>query len=263
MKRIRFGIRGRVLAGFLILAAMVVVSGALSIHELKRMSQEVRSMMRDSYRSVQFGQGMLDAQEMENEVLLRFVAGDYGRREEAEREFAHWHEEFSSSRVQAHGNVTHEGEEASLDSVDAASGAYVQAAHKLLAMEQPALHDYMQLIKPAHETVKRAVQKLLTLNQEHLYNASHLIDSFPERSIRPGLIVMIVGVLFALMFMYLISTFYLRPVMQMRDATEGYLRYRDRGTVRIINDDELGELWRAIERLMERCDEKEGRHRGL
>ena len=59
MKRIRFGIRGRVLAGFLILAAMVVVSGALSIHELKRMSQEVRSMMRDSYRSVQFGQGML------------------------------------------------------------------------------------------------------------------------------------------------------------------------------------------------------------
>lgn len=263
MRRKRFGIRGRVLTGFLILAAMVVVSGALSIHELRQVSCEVRAMMQDSYRSVQYAQGMLDAQDGQSEVLLRYAAGGCGSRAEAAWAFTEMYWAFARARAQARGNITHGGEASRFDSVVLASSEYARAARAMLRMEAPSLGDYVRLIAPAHRRVVRSVQRLLALNQDQLYSASRLIDAFPERSVRPGLIVVVVGVLFALMFVYLISTFYIRPIMRMRNATEGYLRYRDRSPMRISTSDELQDLWLAIERLMERCDETEGRHRGV
>lgn len=263
MKRKRFGLRGRVLTGFLILAAMVVVSGALSIHELRRVSREVRAMMEDSYSSVQYAQGMLDAQDGEREVLLRYVAGDWAGRQEAELAFADKYEEFLNFYARARGNITHPGEARLLHVVDSVRESYTRAARALLQVEAPSLGDYTRSIAPGQQQVKCAVQQLLALNQGHLYSASRIIDEVPERSLRPGLIVMVVGVLFALMFIYLISAFYIRPVLRMRDAAEGYLRYRERVPVRFITSDELQELWQAVERLMERCDATEGRHRGV
>lgn len=263
MKRLTFGVRGRIVGGFLVLAAAVVVSGALSIHELRRMSREVRAMMRDSYRSVQYSQGMLDALSGENTALLRYVAGGSGSRREAEVAFSREHVQFSKYRLLAHGNITHEGERALLDGVDTACVAYMAAANRLLQQESPTLRDYMEVMSPAKEGVRRAVQDLLLLNQGALYDASRLIESLPERSFRPGLIVAMVGVMFALASVYLLTVFFVRPILSMRNATEGYLKYRDRRPVRLSTGDELEELWDAIDRLMDRCDEGEGRHRGV
>lgn len=220
-------------------------------------------MMEDSYSSVQYAQGMLDAQDGESDVLLRYVAGDCTSREDAKLAFIARYAEFSRAYARAKDNITHGGEDSLLKVIDSVSELYTQAACALLHMESPSLGDYVHSVSSAHQQVKKEVQQLLSLNQEKLYDASHIIDAFPERSLRPGLIVMVAGVLFALMFIYLISAFYIRPVIRMRDATEGYLRHRDRAPVRFHASDELQELWLAIERLMERCDEMEGRHRGV
>lgn len=263
MKRKKFGIRGRVLASFFILAAMVVVSGALSVHKLRQASREAHTLVQRSYEGVRRAQGMLDALEGEREVLLRYVAGGWASRSEAELVFARWRAGFSKSLGAAQADTMGWGNRLLLDSLSSARDVYTQAALALLQEEAPTFDDYTRLVGAAQQRVKRTAGQLLSQNQEELHSAMRLIETFPERSFRPGLLIMAVFVLFSLMFFYLISVFYIRPVLQMRDAAEGYLRYRDRVPFRLTTYDELQELWQAIERLMERCDETEGRRRGV
>ena len=171
--------------------------------------------------------------------------------EEFERSFMQCQAEFSRCGALAGARTFGARQAALLDSIGRACDEYARTVLMLLKMGKCSSESYHLLVEP------------LDMYSEGAPRTMGGVDSIHGRGLRIGVMVVVLGIILSLVLVYLVVTFYIAPILSMRDATEAYLRYRDRVPVKLIARDELQELWHGVERLMESCDDREGRHRGV
>ena len=246
--QIKFGIKTRLLLTFLLLTVVVIVSGALSVYNARRMRREVQAALAENGNVAKYCQALLGMQEAGEHALSQCMDDKSVAYEEFERSFMQCQAEFSRCGALAGARTFDARQAALLDSIGRACDEYARTVLMLLKMGKCSSESYHLLVEPMDMKVRWGVRTLLGMYSDGAPRTMGVVDSIHGRVLRVGVMVV---------------TFYIAPVLSMRDATEAYLRYRDRVPVKLIAHDELEELWHGVGRLMESCDDREGRHRGV
>ena len=70
-------LRYKILSGFLLIVAMLIVAGSFSIIEFSKISKSVEDLLDDNYRSIEASKTLLEALEREDSGVLLLLHGNW------------------------------------------------------------------------------------------------------------------------------------------------------------------------------------------
>lgn len=255
MKR-RIGISTKVSLGFIILAAMLFISGALSIHELTLMGKDIRRLLDDSYSSVKYSKAMIVALDAQRKSMLRYLTEERDSTTRISPEFLSADREFRASLALAQSSLVNQEEAPLVDSIRVFYADFAEAAQAFVSDSSSTLSEYFAHVAPLMQDVVRSITHLLTMKQQAVYAKSTILEDSASRALRPGLIIIVVGILFTLMFTYLLRHFYVSPIKKMGRNIRTYLSVGRYSPLQMVADDELHDLSDAVDDLVQYARQK-------
>jgi len=244
-------LRLKVLSGFLVLALMLSVAGAWSIYELRSMSTAVQDLLDDNYKSIKAATMMLEALEREDSAILLLTQGRWreGRDiiESADSLFA------TGFHVAAN-NVTIPGETFYIQAIASAYDEYKGVWEKPIVdtQKQGNLTWYFESVHGAFVDVKSAVNDLMNLNAEVMFNTASAHREKANRSIMPGLVAVIAALVFSLMFSYFVNLYIVNPIVRITRGVRLFIKEGSDFDVHMETRDELSDLAESIQTLIVR-----------
>lgn len=249
--KLRLGIRGKLTVGFTILALVSVIYAFLESHEIALLAKNINNLLDDSYRSVVYCQSMQLALSDMNRVA-EFTQNN------ARNDFTYEHnlllrarEDFENNYEYALQNVRHPHEKDALDTLFQCYTSYYAALANRLAIYQEHRSPINTSTQTMYEDLLKKLARVRELNEKGLYQALAFLKDAPYRALRPGVIVIIVGLLFMLMFSYLLNYFFVTPIKQITESIRRYLKYKTYHSVSLSTDDEILELRQSVDRLIQ------------
>ncbi|MBU0754679.1 MAG: hypothetical protein KJ645_06035, partial [Planctomycetes bacterium] len=108
------GLRLKILSGFLILALMLLLAGAWSIHQMMSLGSSAQLLLDENYRSIHAAKTMLEALEREDSGLLFLLLGKW---DEGRSIINSADGSFAESYEIAVNNITIQGEKELLETI--------------------------------------------------------------------------------------------------------------------------------------------------
>ena len=247
----RITLKSKILLSFMLLMAMLVVAGAISIREFRWLSDTVHGLIQNNYKSIEASKKMLDALEREDSGILLLLLGEW---EEGRKILESADSLFLLSFNVAKNNLTEENEG---DYIRRIENEYTLYKEKWLRPivgtdKQGDLFWYRSDIHQSFLNAKKAVEDLMTLNQEVMYEeASHLREK-SKRAIMPGIVSIIAAVIFSLLLNFFITRYFVRPIIQLTENVRG-LKFGQKYLKENVSfNDEIKDLELAISDMLGR-----------
>ena len=249
----KLGIKRKVLLGCIVLAIILFFSSLISIFEFTKMNRYVSGVIADNIRSINAARELLSVSEQYNISLMNGLVLDSADGPEAVP-IAREEELIASFENLSRSFVTPE-EQASADSVLYAYAAYMQVVAEA---EQMWEHDYtarqhwfFNRLQPVYLKFRGYMMQLTSVCQDALIESSQDIREGTYRSLMPGLVSVLVGMIMVLLFNYFLNYYLINPLLRVTSGSKGS-RYHGRSyDVKLDNDDELEELNEAVGDLVE------------
>ena len=242
------GLRLKMLLGFLILAMMLLVAGLWSIYELTTIGSSVQKFLDENYKSISAGEMMVEALEREDSAVLLLLSGNW---EEGRAIMKTGDELFQKGFAIAQNNVTISGEMAYVDEIKAKYKAYKDLWAKPIVdtSKEGNLGWYFQEVHQAFQNVKFSIEKLVSLNDQTMYQTASALKNRAHRAIMPGIVSILAALIFTVIFNFLIHYYVVNPIIKI---TKGIQQFTETGVlpdVQIETPDELFDLVSSIQRL--------------
>ena len=245
------GIRAKILSGFLILATMLLVAGAWSIHELRNIGASAQAMLEENYQSIDAAKQMTEALERQDSAVLLILLN---KRQEGVTILREADEAFRKASDTARNNITVAGEK---EAVEALIKAYDEYRTLWLqpvagAGKDAELNWYFQDVNRAFLKAKLAVADLMSLNHRAMYETASAVEARAYRATMPGIIAIASAFLFALLFSFLVNYYVIGPLVRL---TAGIGEYLERGKplhLKVDTEDEISSLIASVEALIKR-----------
>ena len=249
----KLGIKRKVLLGCIVLAIILFFSSLISIFEFTKMNRYVSGVIADNIRSINAARELLSVSEQYNISLMNGLVLDNEARPEGisisrEEELVSSFENLSRSFVTTE-------ERAAADSVLYAYAAYMQVVSEADKMWEndytERQHWFFNRLQPVYLKFRGYMMQLTTICQDALIESSQDIRVGTYRSLMPGLVSVLLGMVMVLLFNYFLNYYLINPLLKVTNGIKGY-RYhgRDYG-VKLDNDDELEELNEAVGDIVE------------
>ena len=245
------GLRIKILSGFLILAAMLLVAGAWSIYELKNIGQSVQGLLDENYRSISAAKSMTEALERQDSAVLLLLLG---KESEGRSILSSADELFSTALGKARDNITISGEENLVAAIEEAYGAYRDQLTRLAHTndDQSRLTWYFNDGHSSFLAVKSAVADLMDLNDSTMYATARNLEGRAHRATMPGIIAIASAFLFSLLFSFLVNLYVVTPIISITQGIREFLKSGKSFTVQVETEDELSGLAASIHNLIDR-----------
>ncbi|MDX9853144.1 MAG: hypothetical protein RBS81_05125 [Tenuifilaceae bacterium] len=241
------GIKFKILSGFVILASLLFISGALSMYELTKLGRSVNKLLKDNYKSIDYSKKMMQAVSLQEELLLLSLVQPV---DTLTTSFNQADSVFLKNLELAAQNLTLPNEGVYVDSIRMAYGDYILEARGLIGKNQTGSHKLMMTVRGKMKQVSLRVEALLTLNQDSLFKVATFLESSPHRAIMPGLIVIISSLVFTILLNYFINHYVISPILRLTKGVNDYVRYRKPLDVSLETKDELYSLKESILNLI-------------
>lgn len=247
------GIKRKVLLGCIVLAIILFFSSLISIFEFTRMNRYVSGVIADNIRSINAARELLSVSEQYNIGLMNGLVLEGSDHLEA-MPIAREEELINSFENLSRSFVTPE-EQAAADSVLYAYAAYMQVVSEASWVWE---HDYsvrqhwfFNRLQPVYLKFRGYMMQLTSVCQDALIESSQDIREGTYRSLMPGLVSVLVGMIMVLLFNYFLNYYLINPLLKVTGGIKGY-RYHGRSyDVKLDSDDELDELNEAVGDLVE------------
>jgi methyl-accepting chemotaxis protein len=237
------GIRTKIMLGFIILASMLFISGAISIFELTKLGRAVKGLILENYKSIDYSRSMLDALEQQENALLLFAAGDV---ESAKGKYSDAHKIFLVNIDSASLNLTLKNELLLLDTIRLRYKQFTLSAQDIFERKDFTLNVYLEQIYPKVKITSESVKNLITVNQKGLFKSAAFLETSAQRATMPGLIVIVTSLIFILVFTYLVHHYFVSPIIRLTKGINDFVKYRKSFEVLIESKDELSSLKESI-----------------
>jgi methyl-accepting chemotaxis protein len=242
-------IRFKILSGFLLLVAMLIVAGGLSIIEFSKISRSVQDLLEDNYKSIEASKSMLEALEREDSGVLLLLHGNW---EQGRTTIDHGDSLFIHSFRIARNNITEPNESALIDSID-----YLYRDYKTI-WERPIvgtpkeenLEWYYNTSHASFTKVKQAVKELMSLNQNSMYKEATNMREKARRAIMPGIVAILSAFVFSFLFNYFINRYFITPLDELISRIDRFSPDADRIETDLQTRDELKHLQDAVNDLI-------------
>ena len=247
------GIRKKVLLGCIVLAIILFFSSLISIFEFSRMNRYVSGVIADNIRSITAARELLSVSEQYNVGLMNGLVLENGT--EVPGSFPAAPEELVSSFENLSKRFVTPEERAAADSVLYAYAAYMQVVSEAKDVWEQDFdqrqHWFFNRLQPVYVKFRGYMMQLTSVCQDALIASSQDVREGTYRSLMPGLVSVILGMVMVLLFNYFLNFYLIDPLLRIAGGIKDW-RYHGRNySVKLDNDDELEELNTAVGDLIE------------
>lgn len=252
MKKIyQWGIKKKVLVGCIVLALVLFFSSLISLFEFSRMNNYVSDLITDNIKSINTARELLTVTEDYNQRLM-YGAG--GSEEQGDISIIKDNTFMSSFNDLRKTFITPQ-ERACADSVIYAYTAYMQIvreAEQIWLSEVDMRKDwYFNRLQPVYWKLRDYIRQLTTVSQNALIdNSQSLQDSF-YRSIMPGFVSVLMGMILVLLFNYFMNYYLINPLLKVTQGIKAYRQFDKGYDVVVDSDDELNELNNSVKDIID------------
>ena len=245
------GIRRKISLGFVIIAAILLFSGVVSLYEFVSMRRSIASTISDNIFSINTTFVMQDFTDEYNHLYLTQLGNDSVTALPDLTGDSRFIDYMSNVREK----YTTLEEKNMADSVMYAYTAYVHTAKEAKHLWQSGYVErrnwYFNRLYPVYQRLRYYIFSLSHISQSALAeNTQSLSDTF-YRGIMPGVVSIFTGLLLIILFNYYVNFYFIEPIMRILGGIKKYLSYKKSYTETIENDDELGELNDAVREIVE------------
>lgn len=242
------GIKTKMLAGFTIIGLLFFLSGAIAVYELSSMGNSMQSLLNNNLKSIEVSKQMLSASNKINQGVLLAING---KPEAAMAKIEQGEMLFKRSYNFALNNLTVEGEESYVKVVDQCYAMFkVQVDSALLSSNAKNIDWYFGFFMPKQDKLTQAVENLIGINQNAIYQNARQMKVGANRALMPSLIAIFVGIIFVVLFNYFVRYFFINPLLRITQGTENYVKHSIPFRVKIDTKDELERLKNSVEKLI-------------
>ncbi len=246
-------LKQKILAGFMLLIALLIAAGAVSTIEFMKLSRSVSALIDDNYKTIEATQTMVDALEREDSGILLVILDEV----DSGRDIIHRADSaFMAAFAIAKNNITEEGEDLYVARIDSLYNIYKNHWRKPIQN----LHNQEEVLvyqRDMHQSfldVKLAVTELMTLNQRSMFDEASILKDKSHRALMPGIVAIIGGLVFALLLSFFISRYFVSPIHDLIEAVKTF-NPRDRSLrTHLKTNDEIKTLENEINGLIQKLN---------
>jgi len=242
-------LRYKILSGFLLIVAMLIVAGSFSIIEFSKISKSVEDLLDNNYRSIEASKNLLEALEREDSGVLLLLHGNWN---EGRKVIEYGDSLFKKSLYIVENNITEKNEESYIDSIKRRYKKYKTIWEKPIVgtYKEENINWYYRETHTVFLEVKKAVKNLMDLNQESMYQESTKLKEKAKRAIMPGIVAIISAFIFLFLFNYFISHYFISPIEKLTEELENFPQNKENLETKIDSKDEMNRLKKAIENVI-------------
>jgi NtrC-family two-component system sensor histidine kinase KinB len=236
-----WSLRKKIFFGYGIALGLIVLVFIWALIHLLDLGQASDAILRENYKSILASENMVYAIERQDSAALLIFLGfeDQGWKQFRENESL-----FSQWLGRAKDNITVEGEEGVVRSIEKEYSAYLNHIAKLQSVHKSSLEKtanfYHETILPSFTAVRNECIHLREINQDTMFRASVRARRIAERAIWSMIIIGGGATGLGLGFSLILSNLLVRPVRQMTEATQKISVGNYDIEVPILSSDELG-----------------------
>lgn len=244
----------KILSGFLLLVALLFVAGTASIIEFNKLSISFTELIEDNYKTIEASRTMLEALEREDSGILLIMLGKV---EKGQSIILSADSSFLAAFKTAKNNITESGEDKRIVRIEESYFEFKQKWEEGFFEKSSGYNDsefYSRDIHGSFLEVKHAVNELMSLNQNSMYDESVLLKDKSHRAIMPGIVAIVGALIFSLLLSFFISKYYISPINQIAEAIKTF-HPRDKALKTTIkSEDDLKRLEIEVNNLIDRLN---------
>lgn len=222
------------------IAVILIVSSVISLMEYKRMSSYVSDLIADNINSINVAQGLSEVCNTYNLEILSVIGDETAIIPDFNQE------EFMAHCDSLKKNLTSVNLLPLADSVVYSYSAYMLTT---LELEDVLLSDfidsrtwYFERLQPKFNRLRNDIDNLSAGMYNDLKKNSMTFQRGFYRSIIPGIVAVLVGLLLVVLLLFFILAFYVNPIYKMLESLKNYKSYNKKYTYSFEGDDQLSEL---------------------
>jgi hypothetical protein len=239
-------------------AAILMLSGAISIMEYRRMSDYVSELIASNIKSINLSQRLADmTQEYDQQMLEVVLLNDISRMPEFDLQL------FQAQADSLKSSVT---KMTSLPIVDTVATSFDTFMKTSLKFDEVFLADnvntgewFFGSLQPTYNKFRRDIDTLNDAIHEELKANSEDFDAGFYRSIIPGVVSVGAGLLLVVLLMYFIMVYYVNPIYRMSNGIDNYRAVGKKYGFVFDGDDQLANINNGITDIIEENVELKGR----
>jgi NtrC-family two-component system sensor histidine kinase KinB len=207
------------------------------------LGQASDAILRENYRSILAAENMVYAIERQDSaILLIFV----GYENEGWKQFRENEAEFFQWLARAKDNITVEGEDRVVKSIESGYSSYLQHVAQLKSIATGGVRKtntfYHETILPAFLSIRDTCIRLREINQQNMFKVSDRAHFIAKRAIWSMAIIGVLAIGIGLGFSLVLSNLLVKPVREMVEATRKIAEGNYNIQVSTHSSDELGQL---------------------
>ena len=232
------------------IAAVLLLSGIISILEYRRMSDYVSELISSNIKSINLSQRLSDiTQEYDQQMLAVVVTNDIAIMPNFDLEdFTAQADSLKASVKSPHGMEM-------VDSVVVSFDAFMRTSLKFdevfLADSVDTGEWFFGTLQPCYNKFRHDMGILNDNIHEELRRNSADFDAGFYRSIIPGFVSVAAGLVLIMLLFYFIMAFYVNPIYKMSAGVDNYRLSGRRHTYEFDGDDQLANINSGITELIE------------
>ena len=243
----------KILAGFMLLVALLTVAGTISIIEFMKLSNTVNTILEDNYKTIEASKSLLEALERKDSGVLLFLLGE---KDEGIEIIKSADDIFYRAFEIASSNITEKDEDILIEKISGNYEIYKNKINILLKYSNIPLDItyYHNEIYLSFQEVKSLVSSLMTLNQDSLYKEAYILKEKSHRAVMPGIVAIIGALIFSLILSFFISRYFISPLSEIADAIKKYDPKDKKLNINIKSDDEIKRIEEEVNNLITKLE---------
>ena len=243
-KSIKSGIlnlRMKLILSLSTIAAMLLITSIISTTQFNRMNHYVSTLFAEDVSDLNLARSLSDAASKYNLDILTVIGEDAltSLPDFDRKSFVKYCDSLRrSSNLEDSAHLA--------DSV-----MYAYASYMLTSLELPDVlcsdfidtrNWYFEILQPQYSRLNDCIDRMTTEIYNELKMDSNTFNKGYNRSITPGIVSVGVGVLLVLMLLFFILSYYVNPIVRMRNGLANFRSYGKKYTCEFDGDDELREI---------------------
>ena len=244
------------------LAAILLLSGIISIIEYRRMSDYVSELIASNIKSINLSQRLADmTQEYDQQMLAVVLRNDISLMPEFDLHL------FQTQADSLKNSVTSVTSHPIVDSVATSFDEFMKTSLKFdevfLADTVNTSEWFFGTLQPTYNQFRKDMDMLNVAIHDELRTNSADFDAGFYRSIIPGVVSVGAGLLLIFLLMYFIMVYYVNPIYRMSAGIDNYKTLGKKYGYVFDGDDQLANINSGITEIIEENIELKARVRGL
>ena len=232
------------------IAAILLVSGIISIIEYRRMSDYVSDLIASNIKSINLSQRLADmTQEYNHQMLTVVLMNDLTQMPEFDLQL------FQEQADSLKNAVTSSNSLPVVDTVATSFDAFMKTS---LKFDEVFLADtvntgewFFGSLQPCYNKFRKDIDTLNSAIHEELRQNSADFDAGFYRSIIPGAVSVGAGLILVMLLMYFILVYYVNPLYKMSEGVDNYRAIGRRHTYTFDGDDQLANINAGLSELID------------